>query len=322
MSVRASSRRRGRRVRRVQSHLVSEGESYHAIYLVLNDFLLFPASLKSVYPHITGATLVTSYDRDRFGRSVTPEGTVRAILSRELDPERKVNVIVCTEGSEAALRNRAMSFARPADHALRIRHREQGLPEMRRPDWFWIVDADEIYDADDVGRLKAFVREHPATSYRATSFSYWRSWNWRIEERSHRVILVKPGRWFDHLRHLYLSPPARLARKLRHLGVLPERAEARLVGSQRVPPDVAMFHHGDWIGDRERIATKLTSSGHRDEILDGWLERVWDAWTPDMRDLHPFEPTMFPSAFHVPTAALPAEVRDHEWPEGWLEPAS
>jgi len=298
---------------------VVEGESFHAIYLVLNDFRLFPASLRSIYAHISGATVITSYDRDRFGSPVTPDATVTSLLSRELDPERKVNVIIATEGSEAALRNRAMAFACPAPQASRIRDREQGLPVTPRPDWFWIVDADEIYEAAAVHRLKQFVREHRAPAFLAGSYSYWRSWNWRIEESSHRVVLVEPGLWFDHLRHLHLSPVARLARKLHHLHIAPDRAAAPFIG-MRVPRDVAVFHHGDWIGDRGRIEAKLASSGHRSQFLDGWLERVWDPWTPEMRDLHPFDPPVFPRAEHVSTSDLPAEIRDHAWPDGWLEP--
>jgi hypothetical protein len=297
---------------------VAEGESFHAIYLVLNDFTLFPASLRSVYPHITGATVITSHDRDRYGRPVEPDGTVEAVLTRALDPDRKVNVIVCTEGSEAALRNRAMAFAHPPAPAGRIHDREQGLAVMPPPDWFWIVDADEIYDTDDVRRLKAFVREHPAPAYWAGSYSYWRSWNWRIAERSRRVVLLRPGRWFDHLRHPRLSFVARAVRKLRHLRLLPGRAETAFIGAQ-VPREVAVFHHGDWVGPRERIEAKLARSGHRDQFIDGWLERVWDQWTPEMRDLHPFEPEMFPLAAHVPTARLPAAIREHPWPDGWLE---
>ena len=59
--------------------------------------------------------------------------------------------------------------------------------------------------------------------------------------------------------------------------------------------------------------------GDASEFLDGWLERVWDRWTPDMRDLHPVVPATFPRAVHVPTASLPLEVRDEPWPEGWIE---
>ena len=298
---------------------MTAGDRYHAIYLVLNGWDFFPASLRSVYPHISGATVVTSYDRDRFGTPVEPDRTVAALLSRELDPERKVNVLVCTDAAEAVLRNRAMAFAAPPPAATAVASAEPGAASTPAPDWFWIIDADEIYDADNVARLKQYVRQHPASAYALASTSYWRSWNWRIEQRDHRVVLVRPGRWFDHLRHLRLGVPARVARRLRHVGALPEDLAARLMGARDVPREVAAFHHGDFVGDRDRIAAKLATSGHRAQFDDGWLRRVWDAWTPDMTDLHPFDPPMFPAATHVATAALPAEIAGCAWPAGWLE---
>jgi hypothetical protein len=295
--------------------------SYHAIYLVLNDHELFPASLRSIYPHISGATVVTSYDRDRYGRPVTPDRTIAELLSRDLDPERKVNVLVATEGTEPALRNRAMAFAALPPAAGDRWAPAPGLARIERPDWFWIVDADEIYAEDDVARLKGYVRSHPAVAYRVAADNYWRTWNWRIEQRGTYLVLVRPGTWFGHLRERHVGLPGRAVQKLVHERVVPEGVGWRLQRTRVVPRSVAVFHHGSYLGDRGRIAAKLAASGHAPEFLDGWLDRVWDAWTPDARDLHPVAPPTFPQAHHVPTAALPPEIRDHPWPPGWLEPA-
>lgn len=301
----------------------SGAASYHAIYVVLNDLDFFEASLRSVYPHITGATVVTSYDRDRFGRTVRPDETVRRLLARELDPERKVNVLVAVDGSEASLRNRAMSFALPPPRARRVAGVDVAASATSAPppDWFWIIDADEIYDEDDIVRLKAFVQERPARAYHLHAYNYFRSWNWRIQQWGNHVVLLRPGEWFGLLRHRRRTGPARVVQKLVHEGLLPERTGLRLQRARLVPRDVAVFHHGSYVGDRDRIAGKLRSSGHQGEFTDRWLETVWDAWTPAMRDLHPVEPSWFPSTAHVPTAELPAAVRRHAWPAGWIEPA-
>lgn len=293
--------------------------SYHAIYLLLNDHEFFPASLRSIYPHITGATVVTSYDRDRYDREVVPDGTIAELLSRELDPERKVNVLVATEGTEPALRNRAMAFAALPNAAGDRWSPAERRARIERPDWFWIVDADEIYAEADVRRLKDYVRTHPAVAYRLTADNYWRTWNWRIEQRGSYVVLVRPGQWFGHLRERHVSLPERAVQKLVHERLLPERLGWRLQRTRLVPRSTAVFHHGSYLGDRARIAAKLRGSGHAAEFLDGWLDRVWDQWTPEMRDLHPVEPSTFPRALHVATPSLPAEVREHRWPEGWLE---
>jgi hypothetical protein len=284
---------------------VARAQSYHAIYLVLNELDFFEASLRAVYPHITGATVVTSHDRDRFGRPVEPDRTLEAILSRDLDPDRKVNVLVATDGVEHVLRNRAMALAS-----------EGPAP----PDWFWIVDADEIWADDDVRRLKAYVEGHGARAYQVTADNYFRSWNHRIEQLGAYVVLVRRGVRFGDLRQLRARFHQKAMHKLAHEGVVPERLALRVQGTRLVPREVAIFHHGSYVGDRDRIAEKLDRSGHRDELVQGWLERVWDAWTPEMRDLHPVEPAIFPSTSHVPTADLPAAVRSHPWPDGWLEP--
>ena len=297
-----------------------EPASYHAIYLVLNEFELFEASLRSVYPHITGATVVTSHDRDRYDNPVVPDETLERILRRDLDPDRKVNVLVCTEGSEAGLRNRAMASARLPVAAGSGWAPAPGRARIVAPDWFWIIDADEIYDDAAVARLKDYVAANPARVYRLTADNYWRSWNWRIEQRGSYDVLVAPGVWFGELRHHHLPPWRRAVRKAAHLHLLPAPLATPLLRVREVPRDVAVFHHGSYLGDRRRIEAKLAASGHRDQHLDGWLDRVWDAWTPDMRDLHPIDPPAFPQAHHVATADLPPQIRERAWPSGWLEP--
>jgi hypothetical protein len=299
---------------------VTGGASYHAIYLVLNEAQLFEASLRSIYPHITGATVITSHDHDRFDRPVEPDHTVPALLSRDLDPERKVNVLVCAEGDEVSLRNRAMAFALPPSRAAARHGQQPSRARIPTPDWFWIVDADEIYDDGDVHRLKAYVAEHRARAYQVTADNYWRSWNWRIEQRGSYVVIVAPGVWFGELRHPQVRPRDRVLRRLATWGVVPRDLSDRWRGIAEVPRDVAIFHHGSYLGDRDRIAAKLERSGHRDQHLADWLDRVWDGWTPDARDLHPFDPPAFPCAQHVATAQLPEAIRTTTWPDGWLEP--
>ncbi len=297
-------------------------DRYHAIYLVLNEETLFAASLASIYDHVSGVTVITSYDHDRYDHPIRPDGTVARLLSRELDPDRKVNVIICAEGSEVALRNRAMSFVKPPGRAGRRSPDDPSRWRIASPDWFWIVDADEIWTADDISALKRYIGEHPASVYEVTADNYWRSWNWRIEQRGSYVSVVAPGTWFEQLRHPGLSFWQRLVRKADHLGLLPEAIADRFRGVRHVPRAVAVFHHGSYLGTRERIEAKFAGSGHRDQHLDRWLDDVWDAWTPAATDLHPFDPSAFPVARHIPTDQLPDEITGHPWPGDWLEPAT
>lgn len=286
---------------------------------MLNDPEFLEASLRSVYPHITGATVITRYDRDRWDQPVVPDRTVELLLSREIDPERKVNLIVSNEESEPRQRNRAMAFNHLPRRGRRVVPTFEGPPLLTPPDYFWIIDADEIYDDDNVARLKAYIARHPAQSYLVWADSYFRTWNWRIEEDGWYVAVVRPGFWFGHIRQPYPGPRVRAFEKLAAKRVLPERVAYRFLRSRCVPRDVAVFHHGSYVGGRDRIEQKFATSGHRPDLVDSWMERVWDNWTPDMRDFHPLEPARFPSATFVPTADLPPAIREHRWPAGWID---
>ena len=291
----------------------------HAIYLVLNERPMFEASLRSVYPHVDGVTVVTSYDHDRYDVPVTPDDTVPRLLDRDLDADRKVNVLVAAEGTEASLRNRAMAFVCPPGRSQRRTGRDPSVDRIGRPDAFLIVDADEIWPATALDKLRRWLPDHPAAAHRVQRDDHWRSWNWRIEGDTPALALVRPGTWFADLRHVHHDPRQRLLRRLQQRGRVDADLAGRLGGVVDVPVDVARFLHGSWLGDRERVAAKLATSGHRDQVGARWLADVWDAWTPESRDLHPFDPPMFRRAVHVPTAALPEEVTRIEWPEGWIE---
>ncbi len=291
--------------------------SVHAVYHALNDEEFFAASLSSVYPFVSGVTVVTRYDRDRHGGEVAPAGLVDLLLSRALDPDRKVNLIVTTEGSEPGSRNRAMAFAAAS---ARVVPPPPATATITEPDLFWHVDADEVYDPADVVRLFAWVGEHRARAYRLQLRTYFRTWNWRVEEKGSFVALTRPGFSFGHVRDPYPSVWLRGWAKLARMGVVSEQQARRRVGELLVPASVAVCHHGSYVGPREKIEAKLKRSAHRFETVDGWLEQTWDTWTPQARDFHPTHPSRFPSAVHVPTGQLPPAIRDHRWPQGWIEP--
>jgi hypothetical protein len=299
---------------------MSDAASYHAIYLVLNDGDFFEASLKSVYSHITGATVVTSYDRDRWGNPVVPDRTIEKLLSREWDPEGKVNVLIASDGVEHVLRNRAMQFARGNGHATKD---EPAAPDgLVPPDYFWIIDADEIYEDADVERMKTYVESHAAPAYRLTWRIYFRTWNWYFEEEPRFLAIVRPDFVFSGLRHGRRTLLQRVLFRLAQNRFVSDTTRFRLLGIRDIPGDVAVCHHGSYVGERERIAAKLESSGHRDEHVEGWMENVWDQWTPESRNLHPMRPDLYSQAHPISTDRLPPAIRNHEWPAGWLDAAS
>lgn len=294
---------------------------FHAIYVALNQWEFLEASLRSVYPHVEGITVITSHDRDRFDRPVVPDVTVERLLSRRLDPDHKIEVIVATEGGEPTLRNRAMAMVCGSGRRARPTPLPGGSPPRRvaAPDYFWIVDADEVYDSESVARLKQYVAEHPARMYLLRYYTYFKSWNWQIPEDGWCLALVRPGVEFGDLRMIHRGFRVKVAQQLVRRARVPESLAYRLFGARIVPREVATFHHGSYVGDRERIVEKIASSGHRDEFPSDWMERVWDRFGPDLEDFHPAYPGRYPSVRHVPTTALPIEIKAARWPAGWIE---
>jgi len=178
-----------------------------------------------------------------------------------------------------------------------------------------------VYDETEIGRLFDWVGEHRAQAYLLELRTYFRSWNWRVIERGTFVALTRPGFNFGGLRNWYPTVWSRGWAKLAREGRVPEQMALRAVRARLVPASVAVCHHGSYVGPRSRIEQKLESSSHRSQMVDGWLERVWDTWTPETRDFHPTHPDRFPVAVHVDTGQLPRVIREHEWPAGWIERA-
>jgi hypothetical protein len=93
----------------------------------------------------------------------------------------------------------------------------------------------------------------------------------------------------------------------------------RLGKIETLPEEIAVFHHGSYVGDDQRIFNKIASSVHHDELLKDWYENVWKKWTPDSKNLHPKIPEVFASLEYVPANNLPSSIKDESWPDGYIE---
>lgn len=56
-----------------------------------------------------------------------------------------------------------------------------------------------------------------------------------------------------------------------------------------------IIHHLSYVGPDSRIAKKVTTWGHKDEVVPGWYERIWRGWQSDAltRHLHPTHPQAY-----------------------------
>lgn len=286
----------------------------HAIYVVLGDSEFLGPSVRSVYQHVDGITVVTTYDRDWQGAPRPPDPSVDAVLSRQFDPDRKVDLLVIHETNEARARNRAMDVI-DGRRVSSLVHRQHERDTRRAPpDYFLIVDADEVWDGESLTKLREWTARHRAPLIRAGAVRYFQRWTYRVEGLEWLTVLVRRDCRLNYLRNRRMSFLRRAS--ARFLGPTGRRL---FLGVIDAPATIATFHHGSYVGPRDRIVTKLSSFGHAHELQPAWLERVYDEWTPASRDFHPVTPSSFPSAAVVPVHALPRVIRDHSWPPGYLE---
>jgi GT2 family glycosyltransferase/Tfp pilus assembly protein PilF len=62
-----------------------------------------------------------------------------------------------------------------------------------------------------------------------------------------------------------------------------------------------IIHHMSYAGSNERILRKISTWSHKDDLVEGWVERIWNGWDFDNRigHLHPTHPEAYQFAEHV-----------------------
>jgi len=288
----------------------------HAIYVVLDDYDLFLASVRSIYDHVDGITVLTNHDLDWRGRHRAPSAVPAAVLARDIDPDRKINLIVTAETNEARARARAMDFAAPREKSRRVLQEHEGDRPLEPPDYFLVIDADEIYEGDVLERMKRYVADGGAQIYRVAGVCYFKRWNFRITGYQWGASFVRADTRLPYLRTRKVSLPRRALAKVPGM---PERMRGTLRGFHDIPPEVGVYHHGAYVGPRSRIEAKVSSWGHANEVRLGWLEDVYDPWTVATRDFNPVYRGAFDAAVEVPLDELPAAITAHAWPDDYLD---
>jgi len=277
----------------------------HAICLALNEELYIETQLRTLYPFCSGISILSQYDRDWYGRPVRPDRTADKLLNFP-DPEGKIHFVLRRWRDEAAARNHEMLslLARPA---RRVQSHGSPPGEIRAfhtpPDYFLIVDADEIYDVATLPAILAYLEQRRPRGMRVLGYNYARTWNQRVPPEVERFChfgFLRPGVLFSYLRVVSWNE-SRLAKALRWLR-LPD-VSARLFGFIECPPEVGVFHHGWCLGDDERLRLKRMRSSHRSDTWDPAYAAGVDALRTDF----------------VPTSELPRNIREAIWPDGYFD---
>jgi hypothetical protein len=275
----------------------------HAIILALNEEIFMKAQLDTIYPYCSGISVITQYDRDWYGKFVAPDQTTELVLKYP-DPEGKVHLVVRRLPDEAAARNMEMLSFNEKTWRGTMSH-GRPMEEIERfhspPDYFWIIDADEIYDVGTIPSILHYLKDKDPRGMRITGYNYLRTWNRRVPRS---VIdfthfgFIKPGLLFEQRRVISWNE-SRLAKGLKILH-LPDWS-ARVYGFVTCPESVGIFHHACWLGDNKRIADKFGKSSHKES----------QKWKADSVDA-------IQSVF-VPTKDLPMNIQLAKWPKYFFD---
>ncbi len=218
----------------------------HAICLALNEGPLIGTQLRTLYPFCSGISILTQYDRDWYGRRVRPDGTLD-IVANFPDPEGKIHLVLRRFPDEAAARNHEM-LAIAAHPAARVQSHGRDLADIRAfhspPDYFLIVDADEIYDEATFPRIIDYLSLRRPRGMRVVGQNYIGTWNRRVPMREIPFVhfgFLRPGVLFCNRRWVSWNE-SRLQKALRILRV-PDFS-GRVFGFVTCPPEVGVSTTG------------------------------------------------------------------------------
>lgn len=296
-----------------------------AIIVALNEAPFIATAVAAIYPFVDRIFIQTGYDRSWNDQRVEPDGTVEAVLGLA-DPDGKIALLIRRIPDEALARNLLMRMdGYDLDHPHRntLGMEAEVAAFCQAADYFWVLDGDEIYDPRTIGSLLAYLRAAAPNVLLVRGLNYFRTWNYVVDpsDEFFQPGFIKAGLLFRENRNLVASKYWRLLfnKYTRRLGAdaLEPRVRA-LAGVRRAPESVAVFHHAAYVGDDARMLKKIRLSVHHREMLSTWFEDVWRKWTPELRNLHPIQPSTFPGVKYVPPPELPPIIRDAQWPDGYV----
>lgn len=279
----------------------------HAIIIALNEEDFIRECLAPLYDVCSGISVITQYDRDYYKQAVVPDRTVERVLHVP-DPAGKISLVVRRYIDETVSRNHEMTAWLWSPSAGVLPHAWTAADLERqhgRPDYFLIVDADEIYDVDTLPAIVAHLDRHRPRGMRVSAYEYGRTWNRRVPAATylhHHFGFVRAGLMFESRRVITFNEQ-RLAKALR-IARLPPRLASRAFGFIDCPRDVGMFHHAAYLRKgRAKLLEKIRKHSHRTEFLtEQWVDQILT---------QPYE--------YVPTAELPRNIRDGDWPPEFFE---
>ncbi len=267
-----------------------------AVYSVFNEEEYIEYSIRSVRDHVDQVVVNINHrpwrrDGDAGGRTYAVDRT-EAIVRELARHDPKIVVHTGTWFTEVDHRQAGMAYC--LAHGF---------------DYYFLVDGDEVYRPEHLAALWEEVRAHPTVgTFQVKCTIFWRGFRYRIP---HQAMLWTPWRVF------------RIARTRRIVGI-PFPFQTRFIGDNKtnspgpcylVPPERCIFYHFSYARSEAKMRQKITTFSVSDQVLNGWLERVWLTWPShrEMQHVHPMRPEEFPQIEYVEPHDLPAVMAQHPY---------
>ncbi|MGV3614785.1 MAG: glycosyltransferase [Fimbriimonas sp.] len=172
-------------------------------------------------------------------------------------------------------------------------HRQYAVEHLRAAgkSFVLIPDGDEIVEERLLAMLAKIAWIDGADLVRVHMDTYWRSPEY--------VVRPREG----------LTPALMInVQKCDHLHIREYSGERLLT----LGPEYGVLHHLSYAGPDERIARKISTWGHRDEVDPQWFEKVWLNWPSDrlQRNLHPTHPAAYGQVERIPVPGPLRQVAD------------
>jgi len=252
----------------------SRGKStFGAVYCVYDDDTWLKESVASVYG-VCDAIYFLVGEKPWHGERSDNSATLECIKGLP-DPGNKICLLRGKWTTETDQRNAGLYILK-----------EAGI------DYCFVVDADEIYDPEQLRQMMLFAAQYETVScWHMTWDTYWKSYKYVITPREPftPVVFVKIG----------------AARFAKYRSVSGENHGF-------IPPEIGFCHHMSYARSDEQILKKITTFSHAREVRNAWYENIWKRWDSDhtLIDLHPTHPSSYHRATRQPLSALPPILRE------------
>lgn len=195
-------------------------------------------------------------------------------ISSLADPGGKIHLVRGDWPDEASQRNAGLRVASQAG-----------------ADYCFVLDADEIYDSNQLATAMQVVRQNPQIDcWRSSCFTYWKSHEYRVDppEQVTATVFVRLG-----------------------TGRFVENRTYQTATFFDLPAETLRMHHMSYARTDEQILRKISTFGHAKEVVPGWFEQVWRRWDTDhtIENLNPCWPAAYRRIVTQPADALPPVLR-------------